>query len=454
MPLLYHIEKPLANVFMRVFYKLESSGAKNVPDGRPVVIAPNHVNAFVDPTITAMMLKPTVRFFARGDVFKGKLARIILNSLNISPMYRIQEGYSELKKNDKTFEECRSLLSQNKGLLMFPEGICIQGRRARPLKKGLSRIVFQTEEMFDFKKDILIFPVGLNYSNAKKFRSEIFLHFGEAISINDYEQLYRQDKVKAINELTKKLESELAKLLIHIRNPENDRLVEGIEEMFMIEWLQPSGGDHKSVRDRYYASKEIAAMVNKLEDEDKEQLGLLRTRVVNYIRRLRGNDLRDHLLRPETINKMNIGTFLSEYLVIFFGFPVYLLGLIGNYPPYFFAKQYTVKNIKTDEFHASVYSTLAMLAYLVYYALQVIVVGLAFRSWLLLAIYAFLVPVLGYFCLWFYPKMMKIFGRWRLLRMVRKDKQIVQELVAERASIVHELETLHRNFVQPKKQSA
>jgi 1-acyl-sn-glycerol-3-phosphate acyltransferase len=177
---------------------------ENIPVGKPVILAPNHVNAFMDPVLIGMSVRQEVRFFARGDVFKGPVAKWALNQLNISPMYRIQEGYSEVKKNDKTFEECRQLLTDDKIILMFPEGICIQERRLRPLKKGLARIAFQTAASFDFSKDILIVPIGINYSDAKNFRSKAVLDFGKPVSILEYKASYQTDNVRAINEFTKK----------------------------------------------------------------------------------------------------------------------------------------------------------------------------------------------------------------------------------------------------------
>jgi 1-acyl-sn-glycerol-3-phosphate acyltransferase len=48
---------------------------ENIPSGKPVIIAPNHTNAFVDPTILAMMLRQEVYFFARSDVFNTSLKR-------------------------------------------------------------------------------------------------------------------------------------------------------------------------------------------------------------------------------------------------------------------------------------------------------------------------------------------------------------------------------------------
>lgn len=439
MKIIYYLTKLLANIFQRVFYQFDYMGLENVPVGKPVVFAPNHVNAFMDPILIGMTAKQEMRFFARGDVFKGAIAKWILNELHISPVYRIQEGFSEVKKNDKTFEECKQLLTANKTILMFPEGICIQERRLRPLKKGLARIVFQTASSIDFNKDILVVPIGVNYSSAKNFRSKAVLHFGKPISTIGYKDSFNADSVKAINEFTKILEDKMKPQLVIIKSVENEKLVAALEEIDMDEWITVKSANPADLKEQYIASKEMAEMVNKLDVSHPDLIAGLRVKTDVYIRNLKSAQLRDHLLRETAINKANWGTFLLESMIIYLGFPFYGLAWLLNYPPYFLAKRYCENNIKNVEFYASVYSNMAMMIWLVYYALQLVIVGLAFHNWPLLGTYAVAIPLLGYFALRFYPVKQKIFGRWRLLRLVNKNKDRVLELINQRRVILEEI---------------
>lgn len=394
----------------------------------------------MDPILIGMTVKQQVRYFARGDVFKGAFAKWVLNELNISPVYRIQEGYSEVKKNDRTFEECRQLLLSNRTILMFPEGICIQERRLRPLKKGLARIVFQTAASIDFKEDILVVPIGINYSSAKHFRSKAVVHFGDPISVSDYKTLYNADNVKGINEFTKALEDKMKPQLVIIKNPENENLVEAIETTSMNGWIRHTSASVHDIREQYKASREIAEMVNQLDLSHPEQVAALRIKAASYTKKLKAYQLRDHVLDERTIEKMNFGSFLFESLIIYLGIPVYAIALLLNHPPYFIARRYCDQNIKNVEFYASVYANMAMLLWLAYYVIQLIVIGLIFHSWRILGAYALLVPLLGYFALWFYPIKQKIFGRWRLLSLVRKDQQVVANLISERRAFLQELQ--------------
>ncbi|MES2138174.1 MAG: 1-acyl-sn-glycerol-3-phosphate acyltransferase [Bacteroidota bacterium] len=445
--MLYQILKPLTNIFYRVYYTIETKGLEKTPYDKPVILAPNHINGFVDPVSIGMISRQKVRFFARGDVFKGRLAKWALDKMNISPMYRLQEGYSELKKNDKTFEECRKLLSDNKTILLFPEAICIQEKRLQPLKKGLARILFQTEELFDFKKEVLVVPIGLNYSDAKKFRSKLFINFGEPVSIKKYEELYKLDKVKAINEFTKTLELEMTKLIIVIKNKENDELVVGITELYLPYWMKDEQYDLKNIEKQYCVRKNIAEMVNYFDSENLILIESLKKTISPYLKNLQKLNLRDHLLRPESINKMNIGNFLLDFLVIWFGMPIYLIGLAMNFPPYYISRDFADKKVKNVEFYASIHLNMSMLLWVLYYGIQLLIVALVFRSWAFLGIYALLVPLTGLYVLKFYPAMKKIFGRWRLMRLVRKERKTIEDLINERTPIISEIEFAKKEYL-------
>lgn len=445
--MLYEILKPLAKVFYRIYYKIEIKGLKKTPNEKPLILAPNHTNAFIDPGIVGMFMPQKVRFFARGDVFKNRFARWALNDMNVSPMFRMQEGYSELKKNNKTFEECHNLLSGNKTLLIFPEGICIQESRLQSLKKGLARIVFHTEDLFDFKKDVWVVPIGLNYSEAKKFRSKLFINFGEPVSIKKYEELYKLDKVKAINEFTKMLEQEMTKLIIVIKNKEHDELVEGITDLYLHYWMKDEQHDLKNIEKQFGVRKDIAEMVNYFDSKNLTLLESLKKTIIPYRKSLQKLDLRDHLLRPETINKMNIGNFLLDFLIIWFGIPFYLIGLAMNFPPYYISRNFADKKVKNVEFYASIHLNVSMLLWVLYYAIQVSVIALVFHSWTLLGIYAVLVPLTGLYVLEFYPTMKKIFGRWRLLRMVRKERKTIEHLINGRTQIITEIESAKKEYL-------
>lgn len=439
MAILYDLLRPFVYISISVYYRVDLKGKEKISYDKPFILAPNHSNGFVDPVILPAFLRPKVRFFARGDVFKGKVAKWILNQMNASPMYRMQEGYAEIKKNDKSFEECRRLLSAGKPILIFPEGLCVQQRRVQPLKKGLTRIVFQTLESMDYSKDIMVIPVGLNYLAPKKFRSKVFIHVGDPISIKDYEARYKQDKVRAINEFTKVLEENLRNVAFHINDSTNDMLVADMEEVYTFQLLKDKGLNPQKLANHPVASAEIIQMVNKLSDNEPVLTEHLKSKLHGYLKLLNKNKLRDHLLREESVNKMNLGTFFLEYLIIYLGMPIYGIGLLLNYLPYFIAMKFANKKVKKAEFYPSFRVNLSLIFWTIWFFIQLLVVALLFRNWSILGLFALTVALTGVYVIKFYPVMKKIFGRWKLLRMVRKEKTKVEEIVRERGEVMNML---------------
>lgn len=450
MAILYTLLRPFVYISLNVYYRIDAKGLDNIPKNKPFILAPNHSNGFVDPVILPVFISQKVRFFARGDVFKGKVAKWILNQMNASPMYRMQEGFAEIKKNDKSFEECRTLLTSDKGILIFPEGLCVQQRRVQTLKKGLSRIVFQTFESTDYSKDILVIPVGLNYQAAPRFRSKAFIDVGNPISIKEYEQKYKLDKVRTINDFTKQLEEKLKKNAYHIVNPENDSLVANIEELYTHQLLKDKGLSSAQLKNHPLASTEIIEMVNVMDEKKPELISHLKTKLDSYVKLLNANKLRDHLLREESINKMNFGTFFIEYLIIYLGMPIYFIGLVLNFPPYYIAREFANKKVRKNEFYASFRANLSLIFWTLYFLAMLLAVALVFRNWLLLGIFGLTVIASGIFVIKYYSVMKKIFGRWKLLRMVRKDKKTVEQVMNERHEVMSALALAKEEYLSIK----
>jgi len=145
----------------------------------PVLIAANHPNSFLDAIILATLFKNPVYSLARGDAFHKKIIAKILASFNMLPVYRVSEGVENLEHNYSTFDACRDLFKQQKIVLIFSEGRCINEWHLRPLKKGTARLALAAWEQ---NIPLKVLPLGINYSNFKKFGKTLKLNFGNIIS--------------------------------------------------------------------------------------------------------------------------------------------------------------------------------------------------------------------------------------------------------------------------------
>jgi 1-acyl-sn-glycerol-3-phosphate acyltransferase len=205
----------------------------------PVIIAMNHPNAFMDPVaFTAVCFPPRLKYMARGDAFKPGPITWLLEQIGIVPIFRIQDGGREgLKKNDDAYRRVNAFLKRRAKVIIFAEGICIQERRLRPLKKGLARMVFGAYEHLG-TDELLVVPVGVNYSWPSKFRSNIFYNVGEPIRIKDFIDDYHQNPARAQNALLAHLEPKMKELITHINDPANDEAVFMVEQLCKKDWVK------------------------------------------------------------------------------------------------------------------------------------------------------------------------------------------------------------------------
>ena len=185
----------------------------------PLLIAANHPNSFLDAIIMSTLFKAPVHSLARGDAFAGKLISMILKSCNMLPVYRVSEGVENLSHNYSTFDACQRLFEENKVVLIFSEGKCINEWHLRPLKKGTARLALSAWQQ---NTPVRILPLGINYSSFRKFGKNVHVNFGKIIGQNDIHEDLATGK--AINELNENLRMQLRHLVYEIDENDHQKL--------------------------------------------------------------------------------------------------------------------------------------------------------------------------------------------------------------------------------------
>ncbi|MBN4070839.1 1-acyl-sn-glycerol-3-phosphate acyltransferase [Olleya sp. AH-315-F22] len=194
------------------FKEIRLIGAKHIPRDKPVLILPNHQNALIDALLIATKCGRFSYFLTRADLFQKPFVSKLLKTLQMLPVYRIRDGWSNLRNNNSIFESCSDLLNQNEVVVVFPEGRHNLNRTVRPIKKGFTRIVFDTLEKYP-NIDIQLIPVGINFSNAERFPDSTSIYFGKPIEAKSFVLGNRNEDV--LN-LKKNIQLEISKLTTHI----------------------------------------------------------------------------------------------------------------------------------------------------------------------------------------------------------------------------------------------
>lgn len=433
------------NTLMFYFYRYNrwkhAVGKENIPAKGAVIFCSNHTNAFMDPILVGSTYWRRSWFLARSDVFRKKTLAKFLSFIGIVPIYRLQEGVENLAKNDDTFDKCSLLLGEEKAIIIFSEGLCVQERRLRKLKKGTARIALGTEEKHDFKLGLKIVPVGVNYSATPwKFRSRVSIRYGEPFDVKDYEEIYRKDKPRAINQFTKDLEEKMKKLVVVIEEDKNDEVVAHLEEMLFAKQAQEKNLDVSNPAHTYAVSCAIAEKINAFEKRSPHQSKEFRHEVKTYFEELKKKKLRDRVLNEYDHRRVTDSKVLFYILFFITGLPLHIFGVITNYIPYKIPWLIQKKVVKQIEWSASVNGTIGVYFWQIWWLLQSLAVALIFRNWYLLLAFMLLVPVSGLHAqaYWVYVKRFSGSLRWWMT-----GKEEGNKLMRMRTGILSRFEELN-----------
>lgn len=94
----YLLIKNLLRYYNYVYFRnIEVYGYENIPQDGGILFSPNHQGAFLDPLIIGSMTPNKITSLTRSDVFGGPF-QWFLDAFQMLPVYRIRNGYSNLKK--------------------------------------------------------------------------------------------------------------------------------------------------------------------------------------------------------------------------------------------------------------------------------------------------------------------------------------------------------------------
>ena len=215
----YHFVKYYIRIgFAFYFKKIQIHHAENIPKKKAVIFVANHQNALLDPILIGSTNPREMHYLTRAQVFKKPVIKALLHSINMLPIYRIRDGFESLSNNEAVFQNCYSLLEKQSAILIFPEGNHNLKRRVRILSKGFTRIVFGALE-HNPNNEIVIVPVGINYSEPTKYASKVSLYYGKPIDVRPYWENY--DKNDSVTNIKEDVREQLKLLTTHIEDLEN-----------------------------------------------------------------------------------------------------------------------------------------------------------------------------------------------------------------------------------------
>ena len=382
----------LQRITFRVFFRhIHVANFKYIPHNKPVVISCNHPGAFMDPGFIGSILRKPIHYTARGDVFKNPIAARVLSSLNIIPIFRLEEGFENLSQNHETIKKLAHVLKNNGIVLIFSEGMSALDRRLRPLRKGTAHIFLQIA--LDYNLDIELYASGITYSHKKNFRKSMMYSISKPLYLKDYLTDFIYNRQRAYHTFTHELAHRLRENFVVVRYPDCDEIVdqhinyycstEKISHIPVVRYNRNKLNDLQSLSQR----------INHLYASDEKSFEVLQNSTNEYEKILQSEGLTDDGLMNKPLS------FLG-YLLMILALPFSILGFYFWGIPYLIAQKIADKTVTRIDFYDSVCMNSLSLIYAILTIINNIILSL-FIGWWSLLVWV-IAPVFGELAFWTY----------------------------------------------------
>lgn len=440
--MIYPFLKSIVRLSLKVYFKkIHLKGLENIPTEGPFLIVANHPSSFLDPMSIAVLIPQKISFLAKATMFKYKIIASILRGLNIVPIYRAADNPSMLSKNNEVFNACYDKLANDGVIMIFPEGTSESERKLRKVKTGAARIALGTAKDNDFNINVKILPVGLNYTKSSRFRSELFLEFGEALEAKDYFESYQENEIDTTKRLTADIEKSITDLIINIDKDEYEVLVKQVESLITPHLLSKDRNT-KNPFSTIEISQGIYEAVEFYQKHDNVRFHEIKTKIDDYFLNLEEIKLSDKMIN-EGVQRQNFWPYiLKSSLILIFGFPFWLFGYINSFIPYKIPRYLALIITKSEAFYGALLMSIGTFSFVFFYSFILYWVATFSHSISITIAYAIALPLCGLFTIFYARVARKFYYNWKFVSRFFSKQNIVLQLVSRRNEIITELNSL------------
>ncbi|MBT3591042.1 MAG: hypothetical protein HOK52_00815 [Candidatus Marinimicrobia bacterium] len=434
--MLYFLTKQLTIAAVRIFFdSITAKHIDHIPDEGPVIFVANHPNTLMDPLVIGTTCPRQLHFFAKSPLFNSWFNRTILTRLKLVPIYRKQDNPKQMDKNDQTFARGFDILENGGSFLIFPEGVSTGDRVLEKIKTGAARIGLGAEEKNNFNLNVNIIPVGLSYSNAIKFRSDILVRYGKPISLKSFKNAYSHDSIETVHQITSQIESALSKLTTNVNEIEVMDIVECLERIYKKELMVEMGFKLDSKGDDFAATRGLIDAVEWYQDHYPEKVDEFRNMLSTYLDDLNELDIQESFLGPGG-ESLTLRNRLKALCFMIVGFPIYMWGLIHNYIPYKLPRWIAKRSTDAKAEIAPFKMIYGLLVFVIIYGIELSLVQWLFHQWRLTIVWGLTLIPSGNFALKYIHHVREYKQHLKFLSLFYKERGQVFKLIEKRQHII------------------
>ena len=297
------------------------------------------------------------------------------------------------------------------------------------IKPGVAKMSLNVMANLKNPLDLNIVPVGLEYSNYKRFRSDLLVKFGPAFKpAQVVEGNFDQGNAKAVRAIRDMVRKHLTEEVVHIEEQQfydAFQTSREVAEPVMLESLKLKSGHYEEFQAFKRFVEKADSELKKDENRGQEFIDL----TAEY-EKLKN----EHLLFEDEIRAYENKSYNKAWRTLALGllWPIYALGFALNVLPMRITESFVSKNIKDPHFVSSIRVAVGAFAYLFYFIILGTTLALVFNFWLALLIISTTI-MLGLFSLRYF-EWMRSFGNYR--RIEKLDTKIKDAFFNKRGKLL------------------
>jgi 1-acyl-sn-glycerol-3-phosphate acyltransferase len=450
----YRAVRAFARFWLWFFFKsVDVRHPERVPAGGPVLLCINHPNNLIDSLLVGGVLRRKIHYLATAALFRNPLVARFLRACGAIPVYRRQDDPDKMDKNVATFAACFAALGEGRLIAIYPEGTTHAESRVQRIKTGAARIALGFEA--ERPGRLTVVPVGLNFEARKSFRGRVLVSFGPPVPVTAYLDAWRVDAVKAADALTTAIQWGMEAEVVHVERIDESRLVRAVEELYrgeLVRELREERGLAVKQIDTVRLSRAIVDAVTWFKSRDPARVETLWQRIQSYRALLVEYRVKDEAVRAR-LEPTRSRQRLRRGWEAVAGFPFFLYGATVNFLPYWIPRWVARRMSRKETDYATWRFLAAMVAYPLFWVLEIWLVGrLAGARWALA--FALSLPLSGLVAYRYWVGAGRLRSRLRFGALAVTRAHAARRLVAERQAILAELERAKTEYLAATKGSS
>ncbi len=453
--MIYNILKPLVKLSIQGFFKdIHFIGKENLEHEGAILVS-NHPSALMDPIVIAAFSKKQLSFIAGAEWFgsglKDWLFKKYFKMIPVQRPWLVKNG--EKVSNKDMFEACYTSLDEGNRIIIYPEASSLTVPWIRELKSGAARIKIGADAHMKGDKVTKVVPIGMNYTNAHRFHSDLLVNIGEPIDFGDILTDQSIDDKERSDRMTEVIRREMKAQVLHIDSEEDVLVVKNVLKLLSDILLKDIGLDYNDAGAVFRVRKDIISSVEYFKAKKTDEMEVLEKRLDHYIKEFES----EGFWKFNPFEKAS-SFVLRTILIMLFGFPIFFIGALMNIIPFAFSKWAFVKYLlikvsgETKQgavhpaFAGSFAYALSFVVFLIWYILVSIVASKLYIAWVAIPVTLFVGYQTGRYAIRYVRLFRKLMKVWRWNRLKRKNPSKVKHLLSERAAIIAELMKLRKDY--------